>query len=103
MSLSAASIVDVAAAGDAASPAPEAVARFVGPGYVIAFVAVTAAGVAQAATTPGALALPGGLRAVVLGAALYAVLGTLALHAAERAGSRVRIHAVIAALAALGG
>ena len=95
--------MDVAAAGDAASPAPEAVARFVGPGYVIAFVAVTAAGVAQAATTPGALALPGGLRAVVLGAALYAVLGTLALHAAERAGSRARIHAVIAALAALGG
>ena len=101
VSLSAASIVQVAAGEAAGSAAP--VGRFVGPGYVIAFVAVTAAGVAQAATTPGALALPGGLRAVVLGAALYTVLGTLALRAVERAGSRRGLHAVIAGLAALGG
>jgi signal transduction histidine kinase len=97
--VSAASVSNAELGEAAAGPA---VGRFVGPGYVTAFLAVTVAGVAQAATTPGALAAPGSLRTLALAAALYAVIGTLGLHAAERSGSRGRIHAVIGALGALG-
>jgi signal transduction histidine kinase len=87
--------------GPARAAAP--VGRFVGPWFIVAFAAVTVAGVAQAATTPGAVALPGGLFGLVLTAAVYALIGTAALHAAERGGSRAGVHAVIAALAVLGG
>jgi len=77
------------------------VARFVGPGYVAAFLAVTLAGFAQAATTPGALARVG-VEGLVAASALYALLGTLVLHLAERRDSRRHIHLVIGALAVLG-
>src|SRR5215468_5719833 len=99
--VSAASIGNAEAGAAAGHPAREPVARFVGPGYVTAFLAVTVAGFAQAATTPGALA-PGHVAALALVAALHAVVGTLGLHAAERSGSRGWIHAVIGALAGLG-
>jgi hypothetical protein len=99
--VSAASIVSGEAGAAAVPRAREPVARFVGPGYVTAFLAVTIAGFAQAATTPGVLA-PGGVTALALVAALHALVGTLALHAAERRGSRRWVHAVIGALAGLG-
>jgi signal transduction histidine kinase len=99
--VSAASIVNGELGEAAACPGREPVARFVGPGYVAAFLAVTVAGFAQAATTPGALA-PGGVAALALVAALHALVGTLALHAAERSGSRGWLHAVIGSLAVLG-
>jgi hypothetical protein len=85
---SAAITSDAAGADGQARHARAPVGRFVGPGYVVAFVAVTLAGVAQAMTTPGALAMPGGWRGLVLVGAAYALLGTLGLHAAERRGSR---------------
>lgn len=98
---SAASIANGELGEAAGRPARDPVARFVGPGYAVAFLAVTVAGYAQAATTPGALA-PG--RAPLLAglAALYAAVGTLVLHAAERSRSRAGVHAVIGALAGLG-
>lgn len=82
-------------------PAREPVARFVGPGYVVAFLAVTVAGFAQAAITPGALP-PGGAAVLAPVAGLHAMVGTLGLHAAERRGARGWVHAVIGALAGLG-
>lgn len=91
------------AAGAAAGQARAPVGQFVGPGYVVAFVAVTLAGVAQAMTTPGALAMPGGWRGLVAAGAAYALLGTLGLHAAERRGSRAGVGVAIAGLAAVGG
>lgn len=96
----AASIMDLEASGEGAVRAP--VRRFVGPGYVLAFVAVTVGGFAQAATTPRVLAGRGAVVGLALVAALYAVLGTLVLHRAERRGSRRAVHLVIAALGALG-
>jgi signal transduction histidine kinase len=78
-------------------------ARFVGPGYIVAFLAVTVAGFAQAATTPGALASGGGLRGLAIAAVGFALLGTLGVHVAERRGSRWQVHLVIAALAVIGG
>jgi signal transduction histidine kinase len=99
---SAAITSDAAGAERQARHARAPVGRFVGPGYVVAFVAVTLAGVAQAMTTPGALAMPGGWRGLVLAGAAYALLGTLGLHAAERRGSRAGVVGVIAGLAAVG-
>ncbi|TMQ21704.1 MAG: sensor histidine kinase [Deltaproteobacteria bacterium] len=107
MSLGAASIIDQAVAGRdgaglaGASPR-EPVARFVGPGYVIAFVAVTLAGFAQAATTPGVLAAPGALDGLAAAAVVFALLGTLGLHLAEQRGSRRGVYLVLGVLGVLG-
>jgi signal transduction histidine kinase len=91
-----------AGAAGAARHGRSPVGRFVGPGYIVAFFAVTLAGVAQAMTTPGALAMPGGWRGLVVAGAAYALLGTLGLHAAERRGSRTGVGAVIGGLALIG-
>ena len=74
--------MNVAVAGEAAKPEAAPVGRFVGAGYVVAFVAVTGAGVAQALTTPGVLVMPGGRYALAVGAMLYAVIGTVVMRAA---------------------
>lgn len=76
--------------------------RFVGPGYVVAFVAVTLAGAAQAATTPAAVVGLGRL-GLGLGCALYVALGTLGLYAVERRGSRRHIELLLGALTVVGG
>ena len=76
--------------------------RFVGPGYVVAFVAVTLAGAAQAATAPVA-AVGLGRLGVGLGCALYTVLGTLGLYAVERRGSRRQVQLLLGALTVVAG
>jgi signal transduction histidine kinase len=86
----------------ASTGASEAVPRFVGWGYVVAFVAVTLAGAAQAATTPAA-AVGLGRLGLGVGCALYAVLGTLGLYAVERRGSRRHVQLLLGALAVVGG
>src|SRR5262245_52809020 len=89
--------------GDAAATSRRGpVARFVSPGYVIAFLAVTVAGFAQAATTPGALASSAALGGLAAASAVFALLGTLVLRLAEKRGSRRGVHAVLVALAILG-
>jgi signal transduction histidine kinase len=96
-------MLDLEVAGQAAATSPrEPVARFVGIGYVIAFFAVTVAGFAQAATTPGVLATHGALPALAAVSAGFALLGTLGLHLAEQRGSRPAVHLVLAGLAVLG-
>jgi signal transduction histidine kinase len=101
------------AAGEPVEPAAPAVAvapdehttprpRFVGPGYVTAFLAVTVAGFSQAATTEDALVPRGSLPALAAACALYTVLGTGGLAVVERRGTRGHVQLLIGALAALG-
>jgi signal transduction histidine kinase len=91
----------VEAAGVAAE-VREPVPRYVGPGYVAAFIAVTIAGFSQAATTSEALVPRGSLVGLALACALYAVIGTLVLYLVERRGTRGQVRALIGGLCALG-
>jgi signal transduction histidine kinase len=103
VSPSAAPLALVAAARDAAAAETSApVPRFVGPGYITAFVAVTLAGFSQAATTPDAFVSRSALAWLAVACTLYTLLGTLALYVAERRGTRRHVHLVIGALCALG-
>ncbi len=100
MSSSAVSFAGLASTGAApAASLREPIARFVGPGYVAAFVAVTLAGFSQAVTTPAAVGSRGVL---ALACVIYALLGTLALHVVERRGARGPLYALIGALCVLG-
>jgi signal transduction histidine kinase len=78
-----------------------AIPRFMSPGYAIAFVTVTAAGVMQAASAPAVISRRA-LAVVVVMGAIYAALGTLVLGAVERRGSRAALRGVFVALLALG-
>jgi signal transduction histidine kinase len=100
MSSTAASVVTTASAVE---PLNEpAVPRFAGPGFVTAFLAVTAAGFAQAAGASEALVPRALLPSLGFATVSYALLGTLGLYTAERRGRRVHVHAVIGLLLALG-
>jgi signal transduction histidine kinase len=76
--------------------------RFVGPGYITAFLAVTVAGFSQAATTADALVPRSSLPALAVACALYTLMGTGALYLAERRGTRGHVRLLIGALAVLG-
>jgi signal transduction histidine kinase len=80
----------------------QVVPHFVGTGFVIAFLAVTMAGFAQAASAPAALVSRAALPGLALVSCLYAALGTLGLYAAERRGTRAHVLAVIGLLVAGG-
>jgi signal transduction histidine kinase len=86
----------IAHAGEAAQP--QAAPRFVGAGFVSAFIAVTLAGFAQAVSAPAALVPRTALPWLALTCCSYAALGTFGLYAAERRGSRWPVLAVIGLL-----
>jgi signal transduction histidine kinase len=76
--------------------------RFVGPGFVVAFLAVTIAGFTQAAATPGAVPV-GMFGGFIAATSVFALCGTFGLYIAERRGSRSGVRLAIAALCAVGG
>jgi len=77
---------------DAAAPgAPAVPLRFFGPGYVLAFVAVTFAGFLQAYAASAALVPRDRLLPLALTCGLYVLLGTLAPYAIERCQERNRL------------
>jgi len=100
MPLTAAAVATTASATERSSE--PAVPRFAGPGFVTAFLAVTAAGFAQAAGASEALVPRALLPGLGFATVSYALLGTLGLYTAERRGRRVHVQAVIALLLALG-
>jgi signal transduction histidine kinase len=83
--------------------ASAALGRFVGRGYVMAFLAVTVAGFSQAATAGGELSARGALPAIAAACALYTLLGTGALAVVERQGARGHVQLLIGALTVVGG
>jgi signal transduction histidine kinase len=94
---------------DAAAPGGAAAVplRFFGPGYVLAFVAVTFAGFIQAYAASAALVPRERLLPLALACGLYVLLGTLAPYAIERcqhAGERpqLQLRLLVLALLALG-
>lgn len=78
------------------------VARFVKPGYCVAFVAVTLAGFLQAANAPAQLVPRSSLLPLGLASALYTLLGTAGLYVLERRDSPRSLRVLIALLTALG-
>lgn len=80
----------------------EPVAHAVGPGFCLAFVAVTAAGFAQAANAPAALVPQSSLFLLASLCVSYALLGTAGLALVERRGSRAAVARLLLVTAALG-
>jgi signal transduction histidine kinase len=80
----------------------EPVARFVGPGYAVAFVAVALAGFAQAITQPDLIATPAASYALAAATVCYGLIGIPVLRHAERRGSRHQVSVTIGALGVLG-
>lgn len=89
-------------AGTTAGAEPVANPRFFGPGYAVAFVAVALAGFFQAQGAPAALVPRDRLVPLAILSASYTVLGTVALYAVERRGTRLQLRALIGLLLGLG-
>ena len=85
------SVVSFESADGAAPSEPAVPLRFFGPGYVLAFVAVTLAGYLQAYAASAALVPRDRLLPIGLTCGLYVLLGTLAPYAIERWQERDRL------------